>query len=302
MIKGIVIPVVLFILSALLTMKMLPLALLSLISGMVMSIIAFVKSKARKKLEPKSVESVGNEHMGGDLLLRAGLALLLGPVFMVVAALPMALKYNDELKKPPAMAGSPSSANVPFGPNGVPVTVTTLAPNITNYETQGNLESTNNVGCVGPDKLNRKFTPADLYKAAAICIQQDMDKEGVFLFALAGAYGHFDAQRVADKTSHDAPAILRMTSFGSLNETKKNVFQASIKTALGNPDTLAAICHDVIRIGSPDYFPRYMIQHGMGAFTLDTKAGNGLTDGFDASTAWSQTLGSYLHCAGYVTQ
>lgn len=45
-----------------------------------------------------------------------------------------------------------------------------------------------------------------------------------------------------------------------------------------------------------------MIQHGMGAFTRDAKADNGLVEGFDARAAWSQTLGSFLHCADYVAQ
>lgn len=303
MLKRIVMPVVLFVLGLLLTIKMSPLAWLSLIAGLVMIIISLVKSKARKKFEASSTEFISKENLGGSLLFRAGLALLFGPVILVAAALFMILTNNELLKKTPlAIAHSPSSANVPFGPNGVLVTVTKPAPNITNYEAQGNLESTNNVGCVGSDKLSRKFTPPDMYKAAAICAQQDMDKEGIFLVALAGAYGQFDTLRVADKTAHDAPNISRMTSFGSLDASKKNAFQASMKATFSKPDALAVICNDVIRIGPPDYFPRYMIQHGMGAFIQDPKAGNGLVDGFDASAAWSQILGSYLHCAGYVAQ
>ena len=300
MFKKIVMPVVLFILGLLLTIKMSPLALLSLIAGLVMIIIALIKSKARKKLEASSAEFISKETLGSSLLFRAGLALLVGPVILVAAALFMILTNNELLKKTPlAIAGSPSSVNVPFWPNRVPVTVTKPAPNITNYEAQGNLESTNNIGCVGTDKLSRKFTPPDMYRAAAICAQQNMNKEGTFIVALAGAYGKFDTLRVADKTAHDAPNISRMTSFASVDANKISTFQANMKATFSEPAALAAICNDVIRIGPPDYFPRYMIQHGMGVFIQDPKAGNGLVDGFDASAAWSQTLGSYLHCAGY---
>lgn len=303
MLKRTVMPVVLFVLSLLLTIKMSPLAWLSLIVGLVMSIIALVKSRARKKLAANSTEFVSNETLWGSLLFRAGLALLAGPMLIISIALFMVLTKSDFLKKTPlAMSGSSTSASASLGPNGVPVTVTKPASNITNYEAQGNLESTNNVGCISFDKLSRKFTPPDMYKAAAICVQQDMSKEGAFLVALAGAYGQFDTLRVADKTAHDAPSISRMTSFGSLDANKTNAFQASMKATFSNPDTLATICNEVIRIGPPDYFPRYMIQHGMGAFIQNPKAGNGLIDGFNASAAWSQTLGSYLHCAGYVTQ
>lgn len=200
-----------------------------------------------------------------------------------------------------ATAGPISTATISFGPNRVPVTIKEPAPNITNIETQGNLESTNNVGCVGPDKLNRKFTSADLYRAAATCAQQGMNREGAFLAALAGAYGYFDTLRVADKSAHGAPIMLRMTVLDSLGERKGIAFQASIKTIYSDPDAHAEICKGIIRIGSPDYFPRYMIQHGIKVLT-DANAGNGLVEGFDANTAWSQTLGKYLHCAGYEVQ
>ena len=91
MLKKIVMPVVLFILGLLLTVKMSPLAWLSLIAGLVMIIIGLVESKARKKLEANSTEFVSKENLGGSLLFRAGLALLLGPVVLVAAALFMIL-------------------------------------------------------------------------------------------------------------------------------------------------------------------------------------------------------------------
>lgn len=198
-----------------------------------------------------------------------------------------------------AAADPVSTSTIPFGPNKVPVTIKELAPNITNIETQGNLESANNVGCVGQDKLSRKFTAADLYRAVATCARQGMNKEGAFLGALAGAYGHFDTLRVADKSAHGAPAILRMTVLDSLDGQKKIEFQASMKAIYSDSVAHAEICNDIIRIGPPDYFPRYMIQHGIKILT-DAKTGNGLVEGFDANVAWSRTLDKYLHCAGYV--
>lgn len=205
------------------------------------------------------------------------------------------------LSRVTAAADPTPATTVPFGPNKVPVTIKEPAPNITNIETKGNLESTNNVGCVGQDKLSRKFTSADLYRAVATCAQQGMNKEGAFLGALAGAYGYFDTLRVADKSAHGAPVMLRMTVLDSLDEQKRIAFQASIKATYFDPVAHAEICNGIIRIGSPDYFPRYMIQHGIKVLT-DANAGNGLVEGFDANAAWSQTLGSYLHCAGYVAQ
>ena len=200
-----------------------------------------------------------------------------------------------------ATADPISTSTIPFGPNKVPVTIKELAPNITNIETQGNLESTNNVGCVGQDKLSRKFTAADLYGAVATCVRQGMNNEGAFLAALAGAYGYFDTLRVADKSAQGASVILRMTALDSLEAQKKIAFQASMKAIYSDPVAHAEICNGIIRIGSPDYFPRYMIQHGIKMLT-DAKTGNGLVEGFDANAAWSQTLDKYLHCADNVAQ
>jgi hypothetical protein len=57
------------------------------------------------------------------------------------------------------------------------------------------------------------------------------------------------------------------------------------------------MCKEVERIGPPAYFPRYMIQHGMGAF-LNNGSGDGLVKDFDAKAAWQESLAGYLHCSG----
>ena len=49
------------------------------------------------------------------------------------------------------------------------------------------------------------------------------------------------------------------------------------------------------RIGAPDYYPRYMVQHGMQAFLI-SDGSDGLVKDFDAPAAWKQALDSYLHC------
>ena len=93
-----------------------------------------------------------------------------------------------------------------------------------------------------------------------------MYKEGTFLFALAGAYGRFDTLRVADNSAHQAVAVARMQALSTLDKSKQTAFQESLKATLGNPEGLAAACKEIVRIGPPNYYPRYMIQHGMGAF------------------------------------
>jgi hypothetical protein len=167
---------------------------------------------------------------------------------------------------------------------------------VTNYDTEGNLEVTHDIGCVDPAGLKNIYSSADLYKGLAKCISDGTYERGVLLFALAGVYGRYDTLRVADPTAHQATTVLRMTYLDSLNESKKLAFFDKLKVVLGTPDGLKSICSEVRKIGAPTYFPRYMIQHGMAALGDSSKGG--LIDSFDSESAWEKSLDSYLHCPG----
>lgn len=173
----------------------------------------------------------------------------------------------------------------------------TALPQVKNYQAPGNLESKHEVGCVGPGKLSNEYTPADLYRALSKCVESSQYKEGVLLFALAGVYGRFDSLRVEDKTAHQAVAVLTMQALGSQGKKKQAAFQEILKKTLGNREGLAATCKDIVQLGPPNYYPRYMIQHGMGAFSK-SGSGDGLVKDFDTKSAWKRSLDTYLHCPG----
>src|SRR5262245_19397681 len=176
-----------------------------------------------------------------------------------------------------------------------------IAGQVENYETPGNIESKFDLGCVGANELSSKYTPADLYKAVAKCLEQDKLQEGIFLFALAGVYGRFDTLRVADETAHSAPTVLLMQALGAFDESKQNAFSNGLKNMLGNPEGLRAVCKEIVRIGPPNYHPRYMVQHGMKAF-IGTGSGDGLVADFSAEAAWKTSLDTYLHCPSLAQQ
>lgn len=173
---------------------------------------------------------------------------------------------------------------------------TAAQPKFQNYEAPGNLESKYDVDCIGADKVESKYTPIDLYRAMSKCIDLGKHKEGAFLFAIAGVYGRFDTLRVSDKTAHEAVAAARMQVSIALDKNKQTAFQENVKAILGNPEGLAAACKEIARIGPPDYFPRYMIQHGLSAFSKKSGAGDELVKDFDAKAAWKKSLDTYLHC------
>jgi hypothetical protein len=166
---------------------------------------------------------------------------------------------------------------------------------IRNYEAEGNLELNNDVGCIEKVKVQNKLTPVDLYKGTVKCVEQEKYKEGVFLFALAGVYGYFDTRRVADNTAHQAVSVLSMTALESMDENKNESFTEMAKKILGTKESLKETCKEIRRIGPPSYYPRYMIQHGMGAFT-GSGSGDELIPKFDSVAAWKESLNNYLHC------
>lgn len=172
-------------------------------------------------------------------------------------------------------------------------------PTVTNIETPGNLAPTQDIGCAKPADLRNTLTAADLYSGLAACAKAKDYKTGAFLFAMAGVYARFDTLRVADRTAHQAGTVLRMKYFDSLSTRAKKDLASQIEATLGQPAALAATCAAIRSIGAPDYYPAYMIQHGMGAVM---GSDGGLVEGFDATKAWELALDGYLHCPAPAAQ
>ena len=167
-------------------------------------------------------------------------------------------------------------------------------PSIRNIEAPGNLESLVQLDCVPITSVKTNYTPADLYKAAAKCILDDRESEGVPLYAVAEVYGRFDISRVADQTAHQAIQVLTQREFGDLPQDKKASFGEEISRIADAPEQLAKLCQQIRALGPPTYYPRYMIQHGLDAFKA--RKDDGLVQGFDQSIAWNQALEQHLHC------
>ncbi len=172
-------------------------------------------------------------------------------------------------------------------------------PKITSYEMQGNLESNHALNCIAIKEAKNNYNPSDLFIAAKTCMKSGDYDKGAVLFMLAGAYGNFDKQRVADKTAHQAVAVLILNNFASLNEEEKTKWKTAMQKYQTAPG-LTQLCADFRKLGQPDYYPAYMIQHGMGVMTAALKkehAPQALVEDFNAEKAWDVTMHSYLHCS-----
>jgi hypothetical protein len=170
------------------------------------------------------------------------------------------------------------------------------APKVQNFNAPGNLESTVDLGCIPLNEAKNQYNPVDLFRASGTCVSAHRPDDAARLFALAGAYGRFDTLRVADRTAHQAILVVRSGIFGELPAADTDALTASLQKIMGDAALKQALCTDIARIGPPAYAPRYMIQHGIGAFTGDQ--GDGLVEKFDAASAWHTVLTDYVKCAG----
>lgn len=166
---------------------------------------------------------------------------------------------------------------------------------ITNYRVEGSLASTQTVNCIPLAEAKNTFTPPDLYKAVLDCLTKDNYETAAELFALAGIYARFDAERVADKTAGQAKTVLIMNTFANASEEKKAKLNAALGRIANARDVLGRVCRQVELIGMPDYYPRYMILHGIKAFTGNSSDGAIVKD-FNSSAAWKNLQSAYLHC------
>ena len=165
----------------------------------------------------------------------------------------------------------------------------------TNFEAEGNLESKNPVACVPAHEVAPSQTPADIVQGVKECIQQESYDSAADLLLLADVYGSFDRSRVSDPTAHQAMVVLRMQAFELLEAEAREVFVEHLQSLVAEgSDKHRAFCADVRAVGAPEYFPRYMIQHGMDAFL--SSGGDPLVDGFDGAAEWERLLADYLKC------
>ena len=163
---------------------------------------------------------------------------------------------------------------------------------ITSHETTGNLRPTHKLGCISLGEVKSVYTPADLMQAHAKCRQVGRYEDAMVMLLIAGTYAWFDTQRVVDGTAHDAfQAMEANDPLSEKDRAEMKPIYARYK-APGSPE-MAKFCEDIKRIGPPDYYPAYMVSHGMGAVF---GASGGLVTNFDAASAWKGALTKWMHC------
>ncbi|HEY0801540.1 MAG TPA: ankyrin repeat domain-containing protein, partial [Steroidobacteraceae bacterium] len=153
--------------------------------------------------------------------------------------------------------------------------------------------------CVRLDQIGNSSTPMELYGSLNDCMQNNRDADALSLFVLAGMDSSFDSLRVTDKTAGQARQILIMALFEGMAADVRARFEAAMKDLTEHPQRHELLCEQIKKIGPPQYFPAYMVNHGMGAVqsALSNQAPPApLEPNFDAAAAWRGLITNYLNC------
>lgn len=170
---------------------------------------------------------------------------------------------------------------------------TSAQANVTNYEAKGNLESPSPAGCIKVNELTNQQNPVDIFTGLNTCLINHDYKNAAELYFAGMSYGLFDAKRVSDNTAHQAIIVLRMNVFSSQSQDVMEKLQTEL-TKITSENT--EICRSLINLGAPVYYPNYMVQHGIRAFTDQGKT-DGLIEHFDSGSSWKEVLSASVKCA-----
>ena len=153
-----------------------------------------------------------------------------------------------------------------------------------------------NIGCIPLSAVRNTYTPPDLYRAVTECLAKGNYELALRLFMLAGTYASFDAERITDKTGAQAKTVLVTNTLINEPEEKKAKLGEIFSQISNDPAALGRLCGEVQRVDMPNYYPAYMIQHGIIAYTGNNPNDGALVQNFDAPGTWKRVQTAYLNC------
>lgn len=195
---------------------------------------------------------------------------------------------GDEGDTPPAVA-PPAAPPVPAPAMPAAEPPTTPAPSPSAGSAAAGPRT-----CVEPSAATTLMSPVEHYAVMADCARAGRIDDAVFFFALGGVYGRFDTMRVAYRSGHGAPNIIRSGQVQQIPAPQWEAVDQRRRGIFADPAQHRAICVQVRGVGHPTYHPQYMISHG--SFLLSPNTEPPLVADFDPAVAWEASLNGFLHC------
>ena len=124
--------------------------------------------------------------------------------------------------------------------------------------------------CKKKEDLNEDDTIFDLLSSLYICGEEKKLKEMAEMYYLSSLYGSFDKARVNDISAHQASYILIHNTMAILNQKNENII-SDMDKIYGIKEKIQ-LCEEVKALVKPNYYPSYMINHGMGVMIESLEA------------------------------
>ena len=124
-----------------------------------------------------------------------------------------------------------------------------------------NEKITTSVKCIDVSEVKTSYSPPILFTASIACADKDEPMKAAQLFLFARIYGSYDISRVADRTSHQIIGIMVQNSFKTMGRNADSVQNEINSKLIKEPEIFKRFCNVVKKIGKPNYYPRYMINH-----------------------------------------
>lgn len=151
------------------------------------------------------------------------------------------------------------------------------------------------LACAAGNELRNTYTPVALYLAVNDCLAEKRYPEATRLFVLASLYGYYDQLRVKDRSAHQAITVLKMAVTPNFSDEFRDYLSEHVAGA-----RLAELCSTLRAVGRPEYYPGYMINHGLVAIQTALSGTPSDDPALDHSLApeirWEMALDGYLHC------
>lgn len=177
-----------------------------------------------------------------------------------------------------------------------PRIITERNGNITNMRVEGSLAPTQQLPCIDLKDVTAEQTPPDFFTAVSSCFAQADYDRAASLFMLASTYSRFDAQRINDRSAAGGGQVMIMRTFDKFTPEQRQAFGMAADRLTKTPENFQAWCASIKRLGPPRYFPRYLILHGMAAFTQPTPLANAMVADFDLEANWARVLETNVRC------
>ncbi|MDH0867120.1 hypothetical protein [Mitsuaria sp. GD03876] len=177
-----------------------------------------------------------------------------------------------------------------------PPLITQQDGTVTRAKLQGSLAPTRDLPCLRGDQIESSFTPPDLHTGFLKCLDERRAEEAALMFSVAGIYSRFDARRIDDPSVRGGPQVLIINTSSGFTPPQREFFLGEMLARLKKPEGTQAFCAVLNRIGPPTYAPRYLVLHGLKAFTAADPMENALIPNFDTDGNWRSLMDSYGHC------